>query len=104
MEGGAQAVIEAIRSGTPVIASRIDGNVGLLGDDYPGYFPVGNVAACARLLQRAARDQSFYARLMQATSRRAARFAPDKERNAVLRLAGRALATAAARRVRPLSR
>ena len=28
MEGGAHVVIEAVRSGTPVLASRIDGNVG----------------------------------------------------------------------------
>ncbi|MGL6109713.1 MAG: selenoneine biosynthesis selenosugar synthase SenB, partial [Rubrivivax sp.] len=41
MEGGAHVVIEAMRSGTPVIASRIDGNVGLLGNDYGGYFPAG---------------------------------------------------------------
>jgi putative glycosyltransferase (TIGR04348 family) len=100
MEGGAQAVIEAIMGGTPVIASRIDGNVGLLGRDYPGYFPVGNVAACARLLQRAAREQSFYARLVRAARQRAARFAPGKERTAVLRLTASALAMAAATRAR----
>jgi glycosyltransferase involved in cell wall biosynthesis len=31
MEGGAHVVIEALRSGTPVLASRIAGNLGLLG-------------------------------------------------------------------------
>ena len=54
IEGGAQAVIEAIRGGTPVIASRIDGNTGLLGTDYPGLFAPGDAAAAARLLRRAA--------------------------------------------------
>ncbi len=100
LEGGAQVVIEAIMGGTPVIASRIDGNVGLLGRDYPGYFPVGNVAACARLLRRAAREQSFYARLVRATRQRALRFAPEKERSAVLRLVARALARVTAVRAR----
>ena len=38
-------VIEAIRSGVPVIASAIDGNVGLLGDGYAGYFPAGDADA-----------------------------------------------------------
>jgi glycosyltransferase involved in cell wall biosynthesis len=38
MEGGALAIIEAITAHTPVIASRVDGNVGLLGADYPGLF------------------------------------------------------------------
>ena len=41
IEGGAHVIIEAVRSGTPVLASRIDGNVGLLGESYDGYFPVG---------------------------------------------------------------
>ena len=44
MEGGAHVVIEAVRSGTPVLASRIDGNVGLLGADYAGYFAAGDDA------------------------------------------------------------
>jgi hypothetical protein len=35
MEGGAHVVIEAMRSGTPVLASRIDGNLGLLGATTP---------------------------------------------------------------------
>ena len=30
MEGGAHVVMEAVRSGTPVLASRISGNVGML--------------------------------------------------------------------------
>ena len=38
MEGGANVVVEAVTAGTAVIASRISGNVGMLGDDYPGYF------------------------------------------------------------------
>ena len=38
MEGGAHVIMEATLSGTPVLASRIDGNVGMLGADYAGYF------------------------------------------------------------------
>ena len=41
MEGGANVVCEALRIGVPVLASRISGNVGLLGRGYPGYFPAG---------------------------------------------------------------
>ena len=40
MEGGANVISEAIVAGLPVIASDIDGSVGLLGEDYAGYFPV----------------------------------------------------------------
>ena len=44
MEGGANVIIEAVTSGVPVLASDIDGNRGMLGDDYAGYFPVGDAA------------------------------------------------------------
>ena len=60
MEGGANVVCEALRIGVPVIASRISGNVGLLGADYPAYFPVEDERALARLLSRAATDPRFY--------------------------------------------
>lgn len=53
MEGGANVVSEAIASRLPVIASRIDGSVGLLGDDYPGFFPVGDTVGLRELLLRA---------------------------------------------------
>jgi len=63
LEGGAHAVIEAVRSGVPVLGSRIDGNVGLLGHDYEGYFPVGDAAALAELMLRFRAEPSFAARL-----------------------------------------
>ncbi len=52
IEGGAHVVMEAILSGTPVLASRIPGNIGLLGDDYAGYFEAGDAAGLAQLLRR----------------------------------------------------
>lgn len=63
MEGGANVVSEAIRLGVPVLASRIPGNVGLLGDAYPGYFAPGDDAALASLICRAKSDRRFYRRL-----------------------------------------
>lgn len=97
MEGGAQAVIEAVTAGTPVIASAIDGNRGLLGLRYPGLFPVGNVAACVRLIKRAADDPAFLRQLARACQKRAALFDPRRESAAVRRLV-RAALDAAARR------
>jgi len=79
MEGGAHVVIEALRSGTPVIASRIDGNVGLLGNDYGAYFPVGDVATLAALLQRARDDADMLTLLRTQTDALAPRFAPEVE-------------------------
>ncbi len=51
-EGGAIVISEAIRSGTPVLATRIDGNVGLLGENYAGLVEPDDADALAlRLLQ-----------------------------------------------------
>jgi len=91
IEGGAQAVIEAIRGGTPVIASRIDGNTGLLGTDYPGLFAPGDAGAAARLLRRAATDAAFLRRLRAATHRLAPQFDPAREARALRALVDNAL-------------
>jgi len=55
-EGGANAVSEAVVAGVPVLSSRVDGSVGLLGADYPGYFEVGDTEGLCDLLQRAERN------------------------------------------------
>jgi putative glycosyltransferase (TIGR04348 family) len=78
-EGGANVVSEAAIAGVPVLASRIDGNVGLLGADYPGYFPVGNTEALARLLRKLEHEPQFVASLRKALARRAPLFRPARE-------------------------
>ena len=97
MEGGANVVVEALTAGTPVRASRIAGNVGMLGADYGGYFPVGDPAALAALLQRALGDPAYRSRLARQCAVRARRFAPETERAALLRAVAAALAAATAR-------
>jgi putative glycosyltransferase (TIGR04348 family) len=81
-EGGANVISEAVVAGVPVLASRIDGSVGLLGHDYPGYFPVGDTAALGRLLQRIEEDPLFLAQLRAALARRAPLFTPRREKEA----------------------
>jgi putative glycosyltransferase (TIGR04348 family) len=83
MEGGAQAVLEAIRSGTPVLVSNVDGNLGMVGARYPGVFRVGDVRTVVELLQRAATDRVFLRRLASACRARAWLFDPKVERAAV---------------------
>jgi len=58
-EGGANVVTEAIAAGVPVISTRIDGSLGILGDDYPGYFEVGDAGGLAAQLDRCADDAAF---------------------------------------------
>ena len=86
MEGGAQAIIEAVRSGTPVIASDADGNRGLLGKDYPGLFAVGDAGAATRLIERAATAATFLKLLAARCRERARLFTPERERAAVRQL------------------
>jgi glycosyltransferase involved in cell wall biosynthesis len=87
-EGGANVISEAVAAGVPVLASRIDGSVGLLGRDYPGYFPVGDTRALARLLHRIETNPQFLMRLHRAIERRAHLFRPAREKAAWKKLIG----------------
>jgi putative glycosyltransferase (TIGR04348 family) len=89
MEGGAHVVMEAVCSGTPVLASRVAGNVGMLGTAYGGYFPPGDAAALVTLLRacrqgQAAADGGLLSVLQAQALQRAPLFSPAAERDAVL--------------------
>ena len=83
MEGGANVISEAARIGTPVLASRVSGNIGMLGRGYPGYFPLFDERKLARLMQRAATDPSFHRKLKRALAKRRSLFSPAAERRAL---------------------
>lgn len=83
MEGGANVICEAVRIGVPILASRIPGNVGMLGRHYPGYFPLFDDRALARLIDRCRTDASFYGALRRAVWRLRDQFAPAAERAAL---------------------
>jgi dimethylhistidine N-methyltransferase len=85
-EGGANVISEALAAGVPVLSSRIEGSLGLLGEHHPGYFPVGDSAALAALIDRAERDAGFYAELARATAEHAPLIAPERERAAFAEL------------------
>lgn len=92
IEGGAHVLIEAIVCQVAVLASRVGGNLGMLGADHPGYFDVGDDAALGALLRRCRDDAAFLESLRQHAGRRAPLFAPARERQALLALL-RALGT-----------
>ena len=83
MEGGANVISEAARIGTPVLASRMSGNLGMLGGGYPGYFPLGDERALGKLIEKAFAEKKFYERLMHALAARRPLFAPAAERRAL---------------------
>src|SRR5262249_28728411 len=82
LEGGANVVSEALADQVPVLPSHIPGNVGLLGPDYLGYFPVGNARALAKLLIQAETDAAFYDRLARRFAGGPREVAPGREREA----------------------
>lgn len=93
LEGGAHVVMEAVRCGTPVLASRVPGNVGMLGADYAGYFALDDAPALAQLLADCRASQAaenpgdgLLARLAAQCALRAPLFDAGAERAALLSL------------------
>lgn len=107
LEGGANILSEAAAAGVPVLSSRIDGSVGMLGPDYAGYFPVGGTRALARLLRRAETDRHFYSALRRGMRPLARLVRPARERAAwaalLAELTGGSGGTSSPRRARTFS-
>jgi glycosyltransferase involved in cell wall biosynthesis len=80
MEGGANSVAEAMQIGVPVVATRIPGNTGMLGDDYAGYFETKDSLGLAEVLERCARDNVYLARLAEQVRARAKTFTREAEK------------------------
>jgi putative glycosyltransferase (TIGR04348 family) len=79
MEGSSNVLCEALASCVPVVASRISGLIGTLGDDFPAYFPVGDTDALAELLQRLEFDGGFYDRVREHCISKADLVRPERE-------------------------
>jgi len=86
MEGGANVVTEALAAGVPIVASRIPGNIGMLGADYGGYYPLGNERALARLLRRAESDPEFYRKLKRQCAARRCLVSRKREKQGLKQL------------------
>jgi putative glycosyltransferase (TIGR04348 family) len=84
MEGGANVVCEAIRIGVPVLASRVSGNVGLLGERYPGYFALEDERGLAALITKMRESNGFYKTLKREIARLRPRVDPRSEARALL--------------------
>jgi putative glycosyltransferase (TIGR04348 family) len=83
MEGGANVIAEAARIGTPVLASRVSGNIGMLGRRYPGYFDLYDERGLAALIRKYS-DKDQYRKLRRHLAARRKLFAPAAEKRALL--------------------
>ena len=86
MEGGANVISEACVAGMPVLASNIDGSIGLLGKNYPGYYPYADTKSLQSLLLRAESDALFLNKLTNACKSKAPLFTYTKEKNNMRKL------------------
>ena len=86
MEGGANVICEAAAAGVPVIATRVSGNIGMLGSGYSGYYRLGDARSLARQIRRAALDPAYYGRLRRLTAARRPLFRPAAERDKLRKL------------------
>ena len=86
MEGGANVVSEALANQVPVIASRVSGNIGMLGKDYAGYYELENERALAHLLMRAETDRNYYQKLAGQCRARKSLVTHASERGALQRV------------------
>jgi hypothetical protein len=71
-----------------VLASRVSGNIGMLGADYDGYFACADAAGLAARIVQAWRERSYLRELERACAARRALFRPEAEARAVRRLVG----------------
>lgn len=82
MEGGANVLSEAIGASVPILASRVDGNEGILGEGYPGYFDVGDTTHLAHLLTCAETSPGYLSELKEWTRSLAPLIDPAREQQA----------------------
>ena len=82
-EGAPNVLFEAIGWRLPVIASKIDGHVGVMGSDYRGYFKPGDTDGLQKLLVRCARDEKFYRQLVDSVEVLAKKYRPGNELKAL---------------------
>ena len=83
MEGGANVISEALTARVPVIASRISGNIGMLGSRYCGYYPAGDARTLARLLSKLESNADFRAVLRRQCNERRKLISPVREQRSL---------------------
>jgi len=86
MEGSSNVLCEALAAGVPVVATRIPGLMGTLGEEFPGYFEVGDARSLGGLIRRAESEPAFFRALEAACAARAELVRPERERESWRRL------------------
>ena len=91
MEGGANVASEALAADVPILASAVSGNIGMLGADYAGYYPVEDERGLAALVGRFERDPAFRRELQAQCKLRKPLISVARERSSLKALIGELL-------------
>jgi putative glycosyltransferase (TIGR04348 family) len=83
MEGGANVASEALAADVPMLASAISGNIGMLGSDYAGYYPVEDERALCALMAKFETDTAFRRLLQSQCKARKPLISAKRERDAL---------------------
>jgi len=94
MEGGANVVSEALAADLPVLASRVSGNIGMLGSDYGGYYPVEDECALAGLMGRFESEAGFRQQLQRQCAARKPLVSAAHEKSSLVALVAEAVHSA----------
>lgn len=78
-EGGANVVSEACVIGLPVLATKIDGNIGLLGEGYQGYFQPRGTKQLSSLMLRCEQNKAFLQTLREQIKSKSNLFSKQQE-------------------------
>jgi len=78
-EGAPSVISEALAADTPIVATCIPSTRGLLGDDYSGFFEVGDTRALASLMRQCEIDPRFYKQLRAECRQRSRLVKPARE-------------------------
>jgi hypothetical protein len=77
-------LFEAIGFRLPIVVSKIDGHVGVLGKEYQGYFNVGDTAGLRKTLVKCVRNATFYSQLLKSIDVLAKKYRPGSELKSLL--------------------
>ena len=75
-EGFGLVILEAMSRRTPILASCSPAIIEILGQNYPGLFPIGDSNSLAKLLERC-REAKFLQLLVDQANKRITLFNPD---------------------------
>ncbi len=78
-EGGPAVLSEAIVNQVPILATRIDTTLGMLGTSHPGFFEFADTETLAQLILRAETDSMYYRSLRAAGNQLRTRFSRGRE-------------------------